>query len=325
MVKVGLSLIEILVVIAILALLASLTMVAASALGMGSKRAKTDGILAAALSAIEHCKAETGGLPEPAEHPVARSAATRRPFVRASDGSAVAGSGEALVGVALTQVPAAARNRVLLPDDLCADADQPMYFGWPRGRCTVLYVPQAAVTRMRRLPPNQLASANPDTSGTLVIAAGTASAQPGHLDRVLARGGLDGEIRGLGGLAPLPATWVQPLLGGSLVSNVAAGGSGTPHWEPGRVADGPHPTVGGAKNWKPYRLPSVTLVDGWGREIVYWLGESNQVTVGSAGLDGAFAVDPGSNRLLDTSDARGPIHASDEDGKRDNRYAGMRP
>src|SRR4051812_37010252 len=88
------TMIELLVVIAIMAILAAMIFTGAQALGIGSKKAKTQTIVAAIRKGIDLTIANRGGSISPVEHPLAGSRAPRFQFKRA--GSNLNTGGEAL-------------------------------------------------------------------------------------------------------------------------------------------------------------------------------------------------------------------------------------
>lgn len=310
------SLIEILVVVAIIAVLSAMMVASTGAFSGGSKMARTDAILGAVRSALELTLADNGMAATPAEHPLAASRAPRAPFARA-DGSAVATAGMALTGVPLDLVAPAARSRLLLADDRFADPAAPHLYGVERVQLGVLGVPQAAVTHFRRLPSTITTAIDPDNTTVLpdhrhlVAPTGTPDQHAAHIDRLLGVNG-SSELAALGALRTPPEGFTLPLVHGRLLGK--AGGRET--WEGGHIQDGADPT------WKPYCLPGLTIVDGWGTEVLY-RSERGAITVQSPGKDRVFRWHPGSDGEFAT-----PAHADapvgdDRDGRRDNRTQGM--
>jgi prepilin-type N-terminal cleavage/methylation domain-containing protein len=161
------SLIELLVVVGLIAILASMVIVGAGALGIGSKRAKTTTILATVRKAIELTIANRGGGISPVDHPLAGS---RRPvpvlnsadnqFVRgkhnlASDPSAgvnVDQISEALAGLQYAQADNSGKSQVMLPTDVFANKGLPLLYGLRRERIGVIGAQQKAVSKYRLLP-----------------------------------------------------------------------------------------------------------------------------------------------------------------------------
>ncbi|MBA3685089.1 MAG: type II secretion system protein [Planctomycetes bacterium] len=316
----GFSIIEMLVVISIIALLSALIVFGATAFGIGGKRAKTGSIVATVRNALDLAAADRGSRPAPAEHPLAGSLAPRLEFVRAG-GGAVSANGVALIGVPLIQVAAAAQDRVLLADDLFADPDVPQLFALRRDACTILGMPQVTVTQARKLPPNLTATDAPDVAGFLIAPSGDAGQNREIIEQVLGRGGLSSELAGLGGLSEPAPAYTVAVINGRVLTDVPVGGGGATRWKRGHVADGIHPTEAPAKNWKPYRLPGLAVVDAWGTELLYGVSDTGVLSVTSAGADGAFAIDPGKNGMLETGIGATP-QGDDSDGRTDNIVSG---
>lgn len=315
------SLIELLVVVAIIAVLSAMIVASTGAFTGGSKKARTDAILAGLRSALELTIADSGAAATAAEHPLAGSREPRSPFVR-QGGGAVATTGLALTGVPLTQVAAGARSRVLLSDDLYADASAPHLYGMERAWLGILGMPQSVVTQYRRLPTTITAATDPDSTAILpdhlhlVTPTGTPDQHAAHIDRLLGAAG-GSELAALGALRTPSEAFTYPLVQGRLLTDIAPGG-GDQEWE-GRIQDG---TVAGNPAWKTYRLPGLAIYDAWGSEVLYRIHRGS-VTVMSPGKDRTFRWDPGENNTLDTAaDADTPV-GDDRDGRTDNRVQGM--
>jgi prepilin-type N-terminal cleavage/methylation domain-containing protein len=148
------TMIELLVVISIMALLAAITMMSVKALGIGSKKAATETIIAAVRKGITLAEADRGGSVSAVEHPFAGSRAPRFAFRTASNVAVPTGT-EAAYGPAVTD-PATVTNSggwaLLLPSDVFANPAIPHLFGFRREYIYVLGSQQKRVTQYMRLP-----------------------------------------------------------------------------------------------------------------------------------------------------------------------------
>jgi hypothetical protein len=271
---------------------------------------------------VDLTAAESGSRPSPAEHPLAGSRAPRTLFVRATDGSAVSSAGLALTGVPPSQVRPADRTRVLAGDDRFADPGIPMLFGLERGQIGILGARLQTVTERRRLPTSIRVSDDPDTLGLRDAPDGTPDRHSTVLDRIFDRGGIRSELLDLNALREPESTFDQAFLGGRVLLDQAPG-NGEEHWKPGLIAAGLLPS--GAISWQPYRLPGLSVVDAWGREVLVSIDDRGALTLISAGADGVFVIDPGTDGILDSSDPRAPAANGDRDGRRDNLMSGQGP
>ncbi len=158
----GLTRWDVLMVVAVVVGSAFLTVLAGNrALTSGTRKAKTQAILAAVRKGIELTIANRSGVITPIEHPFAGSNAPRWRFVRVADGSAVAAEGEALLADPLRIGDADARTRVLTADDIYADERLPLLFGLPRSRIGILGTINPRVSKARRLPTDGASLAPP--------------------------------------------------------------------------------------------------------------------------------------------------------------------
>lgn len=153
----GFTLVELLMVISIMVIMAAFILAGANALGIGSKKAKTQTIVAAIRKGIELTNAAKGGSVSPTEHPLACSVAPRFRFVR---GAPVSGrttpsqptpNGLALAGVESGNLDNS-QALLLLPSDVYADAAAPMLFGFKRENIGVIGAQQRRVTKYLLLP-----------------------------------------------------------------------------------------------------------------------------------------------------------------------------
>ena len=314
------SLIELLTVIAIIATLSALLVASAGALSSGSKKSRTDSILGAVRNAVELTLAEQGMAASAAEHPLAGSREPRTTFVRAN-GGAVAATGVALVlsgRTTIADVQSGKQSRVLLPEDRFADPAVPQLYGTPRHRLGILGVPQAGVTKYRKLPTNLDASVDPDSlpDGDYLIAPkGTPQDHQAHLERLLGAAA-GSELASLGALRTPPADYTVAIAYGRVLTS----GNGVERWKPDHIRDGTLSSGPGAGQpaWKPYRLPGVAIYDGWGTEVLYAVKPSGFAVI-SAGADRVFRFDPGKDHTVATAaDANDPA-GDDRDGSLDNR------
>lgn len=174
---------ELLLVIAIIGILATITLVAIRLITSDGMKEKTRTILAAVSKGLALASASRAGSISPVEHPLAGSRAPRFLFRRFNPPSDI-GTGQVPAGAALDSVnvaltglnltsqlpggsssPAAAD--VMLPTDLYADQASPLLFGLKREYIGVLGALQKRVTKYILLPkplqgqPSLLASSFP--------------------------------------------------------------------------------------------------------------------------------------------------------------------
>jgi prepilin-type N-terminal cleavage/methylation domain-containing protein len=153
----GFTLIELLMVISIMVIMAAFILAGAKALGIGSKKAKTQTIVAAIRKGIELTNANKGGSVSPTEHPLACSAEPRFKFVRSPfpaprpTPSAPASTGVALAGVEPENL-VSGQSLLMLPSDLYADPVSPMLFAFMRENIGVIGAQQRRVTKYLLLP-----------------------------------------------------------------------------------------------------------------------------------------------------------------------------
>ncbi len=161
------TMLELLVVISIIAVLATMTIVGATALIGDAKKKKTQTILSAIRKGIELTIAARGGSISPVEHPLAGSRAPRFQYQRYN---APTGSGTSMppAGVQLdtssialaglndpSQLPgggSAAGNQLMLASDLYADKRSYLLYGLKREYIGVLGALQKRVTKYILLP-----------------------------------------------------------------------------------------------------------------------------------------------------------------------------
>jgi prepilin-type N-terminal cleavage/methylation domain-containing protein len=157
----GMTLIELLAVLAIIGTIAGMILAVAPLIRRRSDSARTQAILTVVKTALTARTAERASLPSPVPHPLAGSSCsggiTRSLFVRAIDGTtAIATTGEALVVDNLSWVAVADRNRALMPDDIFSGrtslGDVPALFGLPRSQLSILGTAGELYVRYRQLP-----------------------------------------------------------------------------------------------------------------------------------------------------------------------------
>lgn len=344
------TIIELLVVVGIIALLAGLLFVAGRSFSDAGKKSRTASTLAMIWTATETARAQGISIPT-AEHPLAGSAAPRLQFAR-TDGSAVSTSGEALVGVKLSQLSSvSAKGRLLLPDDRFADPLSPLLYGMERRDCYILGAPFKDVTAYRSLPrnnglpldPKANDYGHPDYNNLIHLTkpgwyldiykgdvltnppayyqgdvGGTVTSVKKSFDAIFKGNAAFEELSGLGAIGT-PVDDTRLLIGGRIWSDQLVNSD---RWEPGLVQDTDN-------RWKSYRLRGMALYDGWGREILVTPdGDGGLKSVRSAGRDGVFRFNPGSHvpgeSIYDTKAwdaapaANTDANRRDRDGSTDN-------
>lgn len=315
----ALTLIEVLVVIAIIGVLAGLVIGTMSGWGDRSKAARTRVILGMVQQGLATHLAAGGTQLAPIEHPLAGSRAPRSAFIRAGDSSVVADTGLALVGLErLDAVPTAYRPRVLLGEDLCADLRYPALYALPRHDLAILGAAQQTATQYRRLADTGDVIADPDASGRAINPGGNPADHSAAL-RLTLDATILAELEQVGGLAEPPSTHTVALLGGRVVASADL----FPQWAPGRLQEGTH--------WRSYALPGASLRDGWGRELLASMADiGGRVRLLSAGRDGVFTWNPGPDGAIATpiADVLALLHggggtAAGDDRRGDQDNLGM--
>lgn len=153
----GFTLIELMVVISIMAILASIIIVAASAFFKDAKKKQTDVIIRAVEIGINMAVASKGSAISPAEHPFAGSrnnaGGERYLFKRATDSSDLSSSGTSLKGVpTVAYIGNGQKNQLMLPSDRYADKRIALLYGAKREDIGVLQSLRKLVTQYRQLP-----------------------------------------------------------------------------------------------------------------------------------------------------------------------------
>ncbi|HYE04885.1 MAG TPA: type II secretion system protein [Planctomycetota bacterium] len=331
----GLSLFELLAVMAIIAVLASLLLAVAGAIRRAATRGKSEAIIAAVRDALAVSAAERGGSLGSVEHPLAGSAAPRAVFVRTDGAAEVASTGEALTVGELSWLPDADASRALHGDDryqggeIPGECELPLLYGVERRRIGVVGASAPHITHVRHLPalgagyddpakPGKLASPYdatryPDTMflarGALIPGRSLEDAAGDALRYALAQS--YAELQQLGAIA-------VPAKDAALIKHerVRRGdGAEVPAWKPGHVRDGA---------WQPYRLRGAAIYDAWGVEILVSLASNGGLRVESAGPDGVFRWHPGPDGAFATAAHADEAAGDDRDGALDNLGAKIR-
>ena len=156
----GFTLIELIVVISIMAVLASMILIGAKALMGNAKKDKTLVIIRAVETGINLAIANKGSAISPTEHPFAGSQAdaggSRFKFVRNGDprwgNSSLSTSGTALKGVPDPSYLSGDTDKLMLPSDIYNEINVPILYGAKREDIGVLQSLRKVVTKYRMLP-----------------------------------------------------------------------------------------------------------------------------------------------------------------------------
>ncbi|TVR43058.1 MAG: type II secretion system protein [Planctomycetota bacterium] len=333
----GFSLIEMLLVLAIIAGLSGLLVSGAFGLRRSTDIVRTETIIETLRQAIELTASERGSPVIPAEHPLAgsfgSSSAPRMLFQRSQAqggqllNSPTARTGQAIKGVSLDQVPGSWQDAVLLPDDVYADPSLPTLYGLPRQRIGYLGANLQGVQHHHLLPRPHSSSGSHSASEIEAMIHGkryqvtsndNESANAMLIDYVLGSTTAKTELSKLNSkshLNELDALYVGAGDGSYAVYGrvFVPRNEQANQWEPGFVRD---PTD---NLWKRYRIRGLAIYDSWGREILYSLSPSGVIRLMSAGPDGVFARHPGNNGVFD-GPANQPPSGDDQDGWNDNIF-----
>ncbi len=296
------TLVELLVVMAIIATLAGLLLTGIPAARSAMLRARTAGIIAKVKTAIDTRVAQSGSIASPAPHPFAATAVPRSLFSRVADavytaGQAVDPTGECLeVGNPTWLFTSQAQGRVVLNTDvfqgISAAGDVPAFTGMARRQLTMLGSATGLVA-LRKLPDlapwnnngsNQLKSPPYDLSAYpdnryLVATPGTDDDRMRESDRLLdlALGATKEDLTRLGAFHDERGG--ASYLGGRL----RLIGPIVPRWKHGHLKVG--------SGWQRYRISGPALYDAWGQEILVY-ADAGRTLVVSAGKDGCFRSTP---------------------------------
>ncbi len=307
----GFSLIELLVVVSIITLLAGMLLVVSNMLRESAKRSRTSAIQQIIQQALSLQAAQHGGLPSPAEHPLAGSLMPRTSFARA-DGThaAVTQTGMALLGATAAELTSGS-DRLLMPGDLLADPGIPGLYGVARSRLGILGMDTIDVTAYFRI---KLGSPPVDptvATNYLAVAPTETTAQRQALLQFWIPGSPWSELVKLGAVfTPTDDLAAHLISNGRVWSPEAAGAKSSAC----RIKD--------AGNWKSYRLRGAAIVDGWGREMLFSVNDGHSVNLESAGRDGLFRWNPGHDDIFQT-DPWGPRAGDDTDASMDNVTLGQ--
>ena len=318
----GFTLIELLVVISIILVLTGLILGTVSVLRESAKASRTTTIMAAMQQGLGVWAADKGGLPTPAEHPLAGSKAPRLPWVRA-DGSPLSPGSlglMAFVGVELSNLPAAFRDRLLLPNDRFADPNVPALFGMRRTAIGLLGPGIIDVTEVTVLPTQPTYTAqitNPDAvgAGRLVKPTDSPAAAEKQLRYLMGKGSAFDELRSIKALWSPPDDEVAKRCANGRVYSLSKAGLQLPGTSMVTDVDGP----------QRYRLRGLGIYDAWGNEILYVLGGNGRnATFVSAGKDGHFRFTPGKDGISQTAPEADAPAGDDRDAGVDNITIGGR-
>jgi len=316
----GFTIVELLVVVAIIVVLSGMLIAGIGAFDRAQKRQRTVIILETVRQAVELTRAQQGSAASPVEHPLAASfndaGTPRAAFVRAGGGALPTGGLVALTGVAPGNLGSSA-DRLLLADDRCADAKVPLLYGLRRDAATVLGAAQRHITRYRRLKQQATETvriADPDDRVAfpdekhLVASLDGPEANKVALDYLLAVGNASTELSRLNALSTPPDDLPEHF-----VASARAWSKGTPiasRFRPGHLRDG--------GTWKPYRLRGLAIYDAWGVEVLCSILSDGVVRLVSAGPDGAMRWLPGNGTDYATAPEADAPSGNDSDASRDN-------
>ncbi len=329
------TLIELLVVIAVIATLASMILMGASALWGDAKKKKTDAIIAAIHQGLELHGANKGGTVSPAEHPLASSKqASEMAGTLGLTWIRQGGTGVApailnihrQVRIPTTRDAAIAQGIgpeeaelgsqgwgpklwPMFDDDIFAGVNtpsqppcSPLLLGVRRQHLGILGADQTFRTRFLRVslpvrtPPNF--PPNIDNSPLLVPQAGV-NGIPADNKRLLDY--VFGSSNAMSELAKLKAVWDS--------SADAVFNQPWPTVNPLVLSDKPAGSpcedewkhgrfrdFSSGNTWRSYRLPGLALYDAWNQELLYSISSTGRAILASAGKDGSFVISPGDDR-----------------------------
>jgi prepilin-type N-terminal cleavage/methylation domain-containing protein len=314
--KCAFTLIELLVVISVIAILAGMLLAVVPMVREAVKKSRTGTIIQQVALGMETTAAERGGYASIVPHALAGYAPPRSPFARGPDvsgftpGDAVSTSG---TDVRVTSNPAVAshtaytaiRAQILLPSDVFANKDVPLFYGVSRERMTMIGSAAGLGSYSRLVDP---ALAGQVRSEDLAVSDNGTLAQLESQSRAaieLALGpAIIAELTTLGAL--------KTTTSGTLIADnrLYADKPGSDPWQPGQIKSG--------GSWTTYRLRGAAIYDGWGRELLVWFDAKGRYAVESAGKDGVFRFAPGKNSTLDSDAWAVNAAGDDKDGSYDN-------
>ncbi|MBA3708231.1 MAG: type II secretion system protein [Planctomycetes bacterium] len=328
----GFTLVELLIVIAIISVLVGMLLAAVGPIRESVRRTRTRAIVQDINIALATIATE-GRLLAPVEHPIAASAAPRSVFVRAGSVTLVDQTAAALVAKDLSWIDTSDQSRVLLSTDLyqggtaVGDCQLPFAYGVERSRLSVLSAADLTVTSYLRMP----------ESGSRFFVKLTGILQkpydntvypdreflfqpqfmPGQTLESESKKNLEQnlslqrtEILQKGGLFTADLADGTLIVGGRLWTPNGGLKRTVPLWEPGYVKD--------AGAWKRYRLRGTALYDAWGDEILVSLLSNDAYRIESAGRDGVVRWSPGIDGIYQTQPSDTSPSGDDRDGTLDN-------
>jgi prepilin-type N-terminal cleavage/methylation domain-containing protein len=310
MMRRGLTILELLAVIAIIALLAGMVLGVSAVVRENATKQRVRAGIQLVRSALE-ARANSGALITPVAHPFANTSASvgagRAVFIRSgtagfSAGAAVSRSGSMAIEVDdPLWIASAERTRVLRHDDafegLEADGDAPHLRGLTRRELSVLGTAAGLIDHIRLPNPGVMRWADRNNDGVLdtpydfstgayqrsqwwAIEAGDLTTNaveqngPDFWNRILGPETAD-ELTKIRFLRTSPTTW--PLGAGNRV-----------RLPPESAVDPVGASLLVAGTARPYRLRGVAMYDAWGTEIISYLDDDKRLIIESAGKDGHF-------------------------------------
>ncbi|MBA3847601.1 MAG: hypothetical protein H0X45_13295 [Planctomycetes bacterium] len=347
------SIAQVMIVVAIAATLSSFTLGAARSLEIGSKRAKTQTILATLAKGMSLTVASRGALLSPSEHPLAGSRPGRADFLgirgRTLDVNGALTGGElrlldrdreGITGVEEWFLTSD-HDRVLMAEDRYADRTTPHLYAMTRGELGVIGDPQQCVTRYRRLmrPPSATRYLRgPYDASTYAdrdhLVQPDSTSGDGHktFDYLFGSSNVQSELLSMGAIsAPIDDRFDHRLRAPSARGGLDNEGrvwsatgpdprDGDVWYRPGLIQDGvinlgPYE---GEPDWKAYRLRGLAVYDAWHREILYSINASGAVVLQSAGYDGVFRFTPGPDGNFQTDASDRAPEGDDQSAEEDN-------
>ncbi len=344
----GFTLIELLVVIAVIAILASMILMGASALWGDAKKKKTDAIITAVNQGLELYGANKGGTVAPAEHPLACSgSAAATTMVDTYDfymarPAAISGKLKPTIQLRGFSTRASAISTAApvfdysgvtgtiagCDDDIFASRRAPLLYGVQRKHIGLLGAIQASYTQYWKVTLPLTALPNLTATSSLVIPQPSQGGVPADNKKLLDY--VFGNSNAMAELAKLRAVrdtasdpkFTQDWLGGAVKSDVATAVDGDTEWKPGLIQDRTR-----SNTWKAYKPLGLHIYDAWDNELLYSISSTGRARIASAGKDGAFIIAPHDDKTLQTDLSTGidltqPLgpqaKAGDRDGTRDN-------
>lgn len=324
----GFTIVELLVAITVIVILMSMGIVGINQIRRLSMKTRTQSIMALTLNGLNASGTTQSQNVSTVEHPLAASASPRQRFVRSDSGIEVASTGMAIRTSDMAYVSGADQGRVILSDDVFADPIAPQFIGLPRWQMGLTGVSTQWVSQWLRISgPGQTGALVTPDLGTWIdegfvreqVVDPLSEAWEASADKAfsVALGSVLDELTKLGAIRrPEPSR--DPLIVSNRLRHDKAPRSlqSTSEWKPGFVRE--------AGVWVPYRIRGPSVVDAWGREILIASTPNGSILLQSAGADGVFRWNAGSDRVLQTGAIDAAAMGDDTDGSIDNiRLGGM--